>query len=162
MRRVVGAGVRASGRSQIEDVYREHGRRLWWAVLAYSGDREIASEAVSEAFAQALRRGDALQDPLAWVWRSAFRISAGELKRRRRHVAMEESPYEMAEPSAVFAALAKLSPRQRAAVVLHYYGGYSLEEIGRIVGSARSTVGVHLTRGRRRLRILLEEEDDDE
>ena len=147
--------------SELEDVYRKHGDRLWWAVLAYAGDRDVASEAVAEAFAQALRRGDELRDPLAWVWRSAFRIAAGELKRRRRDLPLEERSYEMPEPSAVFIALGKLSRRQRASVVLHYYAGYSLAETAEILGSAKATVGVHLTRGRRRLRELLEEEDDD-
>ncbi len=77
-----------SARHDLEVLYREHGKRLWWALVAFSGDREIASDAESEAFAQALRRGDGIRDPLAWVWRAAFRIAAGELKarggRRRR------------------------------------------------------------------------------
>lgn len=63
----------------------------------------------------------------------------------------------MPEPSDVFSALAKLSERQRAAIVLHYYAGYSLKEVGQILNTAKATVGVHLTRGRRRLRALLEE-----
>ena len=70
----------------LERIYREHGDRLWWAVLAFSGDREVASDAVAEAFAQALRRGEGLRDPLAWIWRVAFRVAAGELKRRRQTV----------------------------------------------------------------------------
>jgi DNA-directed RNA polymerase specialized sigma24 family protein len=78
------AGVRVTERGDLEDVYRLHGRKLWWAVLAYSGDREIASDAVAEAFAQALRAGDKVRSPADWVWRVAFRIAAGELKGRRR------------------------------------------------------------------------------
>jgi hypothetical protein len=34
--------------SEIERVYREAGDRLWWAILAYTGDRELASDAVAE------------------------------------------------------------------------------------------------------------------
>src|SRR5207247_3672685 len=52
--------------------------------MAFSGDPEIASDSVAEAFAQALGRGDALVDPLAWIWRVAFRVAAGELNERRR------------------------------------------------------------------------------
>ena len=69
---------------RLGDVYEEHGARLWRAVFLYAGDREVASDAVAEAFAQALRRGDNLQSPERWVWRSAFRIAAGELSRRKR------------------------------------------------------------------------------
>jgi hypothetical protein len=69
--------VRATDRSDdaIEAVYRAHGDRIWRAVLAYAQDPEVASDAVAEAFAQPIVRGDALRSPVAWVWRSAFRIA---------------------------------------------------------------------------------------
>jgi hypothetical protein len=49
----------------------------------------------------------------------------------------------MPEPSDVLMALAKLSERQRAAIVLHYYAGHPLKEVAAIVGSTKATVGVH-------------------
>jgi RNA polymerase sigma-70 factor, ECF subfamily len=151
-------GTRVSSRTELEAIYREHGNRFWWAVLAYCGDRDVASDAVAEAFAQALRRDRALTDPLAWVWRTAFRVAAGELHRRRRSQQLGvEQAYEMPEPTDLFLALARLSPRQRAAVVLFHYGDYRLTEIADILGIAKATVSVHLVRGRRRLRQLLED-----
>lgn len=57
--------------------------RLWRSVLAWSGSRDVADDACAEAFAQAARRGAAVRDIDAWVWRAAFRIAAGELQRRR-------------------------------------------------------------------------------
>jgi DNA-directed RNA polymerase specialized sigma24 family protein len=62
--------------SGLERLYREDGARLWRALMAFSGDREVASDAVAESFAQALGRGDDLRDPQRWVWRAAFRIAA--------------------------------------------------------------------------------------
>jgi DNA-directed RNA polymerase specialized sigma24 family protein len=52
--------VMVSARQDLEVLYRKHGKRLWWALVAFSGDRDIASDAESEAFAQALRRGEAI------------------------------------------------------------------------------------------------------
>ena len=69
---------------RIEDAYRRMHPRLWHALLAYGGDPDLASDAESEAFAQAIRRGNELEDVEAWVWRSAFRIAAGLLADRRR------------------------------------------------------------------------------
>jgi RNA polymerase sigma factor (sigma-70 family) len=153
---------RLAGRASIERVYRADGNRLWWAVLAYAGDREVASDAVSEAFAQALRAGSGVRDPARWVWRAAFRIAAGELARRRRFAAPVDSSYEMDHLAhAVIEALAKLSPRQRAAIVLRYYGGYSARETASIIGSTAATVAVHVSRGRARLRTLLKEEESE-
>ena len=56
----------------------------------------------------------------------------------------------------VRAALAELSPMQRASVVLHYYAGYPASDVARITGSTPAAVWVHLSRGRRRMRRLLE------
>jgi RNA polymerase sigma-70 factor (ECF subfamily) len=56
-------------------------------------------------------------------------------------------------------ALAKLSEKQRAAVVLHHAAGYPAREIAEILGSTTAAVYVHLSRARRRLRELLRTDD---
>jgi hypothetical protein len=70
------------------------------------------------------------------VWRAAFRIAAGELKDRRRFGGTaSDAAYEMEGPPArLVAGLARLSPNQRAALVLHYYAGYPTKEIAGILG----------------------------
>jgi RNA polymerase sigma factor (sigma-70 family) len=148
--------------AEIERVYREHGERIWRALVLFSRDRDVASDAVAEAFTQALARGNEIRTLPGWVWRTAFRVAAGELKARNRDAdAAEETSYEMPDPlSEVMEALKHLSAKQRGAVVLHYYVGYPIAEIARIMGSTPSAVGVHLHRGRNRLRKLLGEERD--
>src|SRR5881397_506005 len=82
----------------LEKVYEEQGAKLWRALFLYAGDREIASDALAEAFAQALRRSGELRSPERWVWRSAFRIAAGELSRRRRETDyVMDTSYEVPE-----------------------------------------------------------------
>jgi RNA polymerase sigma-70 factor, ECF subfamily len=153
------AGVSRS--DEIERLYREGGDRIWRAILAFSGDPEVASDAVAEAFAQVLRRGDAVEDPDRWVWRAAFRIASGELKERKKVPVTETiGSYEMEEPARdLVVALAALSDRQRRAVVLHDAAGYPAKEVARMVGSTEAAVRVHLMRGRRRLRELLGDDD---
>ncbi|MDQ3991832.1 MAG: sigma-70 family RNA polymerase sigma factor [Actinomycetota bacterium] len=147
----------------VEQVYRDDGDRLWRAVRAYAGSREVADEAVAEAFAQALRRGGALREPGRWIWRAAFRIAAGQLKagRDRRAAESEEEPYEMdGSMLELLTALRGLSRSQRGAVILHHYAGYPTREVAAILGSTPQAVRIHLMRGRRRLRSLLEVRDD--
>lgn len=148
---------------ELDRLYREHGERLWRAVLAFAGGREVASDAVAEAFVQCLNCGTAVRDPGPLIWRAAFRIAAGELKDRRRRQAISmraDDWYEIPEAaSEIFEALGRLSPRQRAAVVLHDHVGYSTKEVATIIGSTAATVRVHLSQGRRRLRALLEAGD---
>ena len=68
----------------------------------------------------------------------------------------------MPEPATeLMAALHQLSPKQRAAAVLHFCDGYTLAEVAEIIGSTTSAVSVHLYRARKRLRVLLGEHDHD-
>jgi len=141
-------------------VYEAEAARLWRAVFAFSRDRAVTDDAVSEAFAQCLGRGDAIRDPRAWVWRAAFRLAAGELRNRGRTVRLQELPVTQPlteDPSRLLAALASLPTNQRAVVLLHGYAGYGTDEIAEILGIARATVRVHLSRGRKKLRHLMEE-----
>lgn len=154
--------VDTKARPVIEELYRRDGARMWRALMLYTRDREIASDAVAEAFAQALARGDALRAPDRWVWKVAFRVADGHLKDRRKH---DLQPPDLAidQPTAgpdLGAALARLSNRQRASVVLHYLGGYSQREIAALIGSTTAAVGVHLHRARTNLRRYLEDDHD--
>lgn len=149
---------------EVEEVYRREGVRLWRALVGYTGSPEIADDALAEAFAQCLQRGDAVRSPAPWIWRAAFRIAAGALKERARWG--EEHPdvgHDVgdAERHLVWA-LAQLPPRQRSAILLRYYAGFRPAEIARIIGSAAPTVRVHLMRARRRLREILEATDGED
>lgn len=148
-------------RSAVERCYVQEHDKLWRALLLFSADPEISSDAVAEAFAQALQRGDAVRHLDRWIWKSAFAIARGELQRRSRNEPLHELAYEMPTPSIdVTRALASLSPKQRASVVLYHYAGYSTKEAAQIIGSTAPAVGVHLKRGRARLREILTEDED--
>ena len=63
------------------------------------------------------------------------------------------------EAIAMVSLLGQLSPKQRAAVVLHYFADLPNEQTAEILGVTTATVRVHLSQGRRRLHRLLEEDD---
>jgi RNA polymerase sigma-70 factor (ECF subfamily) len=145
----------------LERLYRDEGPRLERALVLFAGNRDVAKDAVAEAFAQALRGRTRVRDPRAWVWRAAFRIAAGELKDRSRRTEQRDAIYEMPEPVVdLVRALGRLSPKQRASLVLFHYAGYPAKDVARIVGSTPAAVTVHLSVGRKRLRELLEDEDE--
>ena len=158
---------------RLRRTYEEVHPRLWRAVLAWSGSREVADEAVADAFAQAARRGDALRDPAAWVWRAAFRIAAGELSRRRRSPVVSldgpDRPIGWDPPQLptgtpddaveLIAALQHLSDQQRRAVVLVDGAGFTAPEAAELLATSPATIRVQLVRARRRLRSLLATDD---
>jgi RNA polymerase sigma-70 factor (ECF subfamily) len=149
-------------RSELEEIYREHGPRLWRSLLGFTGDPDVASDALAEAFAQALARGDAIRSPADWVWTTSFRIARGELQRRSVEGSAGREPhYELPEPvDHLVQVLVAVPRKQRLAVVLHDYADRPTDEVALILGVTRATVHVHLSRGRRRLRELLEERQD--
>jgi RNA polymerase sigma factor (sigma-70 family) len=152
--------VRDAEHAAIERAFVETGDRLWWALLAYSGDPDVASDATAEAFARALAAADTIREPAAWVWRVAFRLATAEMRVRRRNTAEVEPAYELDDRVlAVTLALRRLSQKQRAAFVLFYLDDRATEEIGELLGMSTATVAVHLHRARRRLKAILEVDD---
>lgn len=148
--------------SRVEAAYRTVHPRLWRSLLAYTGDAELASDAEAEAFAQALRRGDAIEDVAAWVWRSAYRIAAGLLANRSRSSAAPPTEVESSSSGSIaefLGLLAGLSPQQRACVTLRYVGDFTSAEIGELLGTSPGTVRVQLNRAHAALRETLTEVD---
>ena len=141
---------------RLRTVFENEHARLWRSLFAHTGDADIASDAAAEAFAQAVRRGDAMRDPTAWVWRTAFRIAGGHLASRWRlgDPAATSTATEDTLPEDVVAlldALARLGEVERRVVVLSLVGGLSATDVGRIVGASPGAVRVRLHRARKKL-----------
>jgi RNA polymerase sigma factor (sigma-70 family) len=149
-----------SDQCRVEAVYRSLHPRLWRSLLAYTGDAELSSDAEAEAFAQALGRGEAVDDVAAWVWRSAFRIATGLLAARSRPNDLRPTHGSTSPTGSVaefLSLLADLSPQQRACVALRYVGEYTAPEIGELLGTSAGTVRVQLHRAHATLRDTIME-----
>ncbi len=148
----------------LEALFRDAGPELWRAIYGFTGGRrQLAEDAVAEAFARAIEHGDGIRDPLAWIYRTAFRLASRELQREKRQPPRPADPSPGIDPfdvQEILTALARLSPNQRAAVLLCDEEGFSGPEVGRLLGMSAATVRVHLFRGRKRLRALLSTEED--
>ena len=55
----------------------------------------------------------------------------------------------------------ELSPKQRAAVVLHYFEDRPLPEVAGIIGCSHATAKVHVFKARKRLAVLLHDRSDE-
>jgi len=140
--------------TDLELLYREAGPQLWRSIYGFAGGRrDVADDAVAEAFARAIEHASTIRDPLAWIYRTAFRIASHELLRERRQPPPAPDPVpglDAGELHDVFRALGTLSTNQRAAVLLHDSEGFTSIEIGRMLGIAAATARVlHVTRASR-------------
>jgi RNA polymerase sigma-70 factor (ECF subfamily) len=151
-----------AGAKPFERLFADEAPKVWRTLCAFTGGRSaLAEDATAEAFARAYANMHQIRDPLAWIYRTAFRLAAEELRRERRYPEPEcntmiEVPLVAGE---LISALRQLSPNQRAAIMLRYEADLPVAEVARRMGMSASTVRVHLFRGRRRLRDLLGPEE---
>lgn len=123
-------------------------------------DNDVGDEATCQAFARLYAYRDGVRDPVAWVFRTAFRLAGRKMKRQRLH-ADSDVPETIAGgvsvlPFGVARGLRRLSPEQRLAVFLHYFADMPVGEVARLSGVPVATVKVRLHRARRALRAAPE------
>lgn len=146
--------------------YYDDGLRLAWLLC---GDRDRAEDAVAEAFAKAYRLWgrQRIENSRAYLRRAVVNETNSALRRlvRDRNYAAWRTGDDrgapghddrLADHEAVGAALARLSPRQRTAVVLAYYEDLSQEQIAQAMGCSLGAAKSNLSRGLGNLRSFLD------
>jgi RNA polymerase sigma-70 factor (ECF subfamily) len=93
-----------------------------------------------------------------------IRVTINECKRTlllpwRRVEPIEEATaafgFETPEQSELFSAVMELPAKYRVAILLYYFEDYSTEEIARLLGIPKATVGTRLKRAREKLKTNL-------
>ena len=135
---------------------------LYSALCLVTRDRHEAEEIAQEAFVKVLEhweRVSGMDEPGGYLYRTAMNVFRSRYRRAmmaaRRTVGAAPSNDEIAavdERDAAVRALALLSPRQRAALVLTDLLGYPSEEAARMLGIRASTLRVHVARARATLK----------
>lgn len=128
-------------------------------------DPADAEDAVQEVFLRLVDRQIVFRDAgheKAWLIRAPLH-RASDIRRaaERRNVPLEEAA-QAAAPAGdgeLLAAVRALPEKYGAVIYLYYYEGYSMKEIGKLLGLPAPTVGTRLARGRERLRQLLKEDE---
>jgi len=142
---------------ELEALYRSRLPEFRRVAAGIAGDRELACDAVQEAFASAVRkrrtfRGSGTLE--AWVWRIV--VNAARDARRRRPALAE--PHEASSNGhGPVLPLDLLTDRQREIVFLHYYADLDYASIAAALAISAGTVGATLNAARRTLRRALEE-----
>lgn len=151
-----GADVARAGVGSFEDFFRREKEGLFGALCLVTRNRHEAEELTQDAFVRVLERWDlvgAMEDPRGYLYRTAMNVFRRRYRRAllaaRRTLGM--TPHDDAIAAvdardAAIRALATLSPRQRAAVVLTDLLGYRSEEAARMLGIRASTVRMHTSR----------------
>lgn len=134
-------------------------RLLWSARLLCGGDRSAAEDLVQDALVETYRRWSRIASPqarYAYARRVMVRMATKRWRKPSRliEVTMATVPERAAgAPTGalergvdVWAALAELSPKQRAVMVLRYYEDLREADIARVLGCSTGTVKTHASR----------------
>ena len=153
----------------LENVFREHQRRVFRAAFRITGNAPDAEDVLQTVFLRLARQGDAasVTNPSSYLYRAAVNAALDLLRARRErsNIALEEvhdAPDRPAQrPDQVHEAaelrewlrqaIAGLSPRAAEVFALHHLEGLDNREIARALGVSRVSVAVTLHRARRRL-----------
>ena len=142
----------------------EHQSALYRTARSILSNQQDAEDAVQEAFLRLLTLRPVFRDAeheKAWLIRTTLHRAADLQKAAaKRNVPLEEAAQAaVPEPeSALLDAVRSLPEKYSAVIHLHYYEGYSIREIAKLLGVPSPTVGTRLARGRERLRQLLKED----
>ncbi len=176
------AAVLARARQGDDDAFRalveRHSRSVFRLAYRMTGNEHDAEDVVQESFLRAYRqlgRFEARADFGTWLYRITANCAVDMMRARQsRRDQSHAEPLESAEQVTVSAdagperlaasaeierqvgaAMAALSPLERAAFTLRHYEGRSIDEIGRTLGLGTSAAKHSVFRAVRKLRSAL-------
>lgn len=174
--------AKAGDQAAFEAIVQRYERQIYTFVYRMMGDADDAYDLTQDCFVRAYRSLAATSADLnvsAWLHRIASNACLDVLRRRKRirWLPWDGSRHEqllgsrasddperstVAEETSreVQATLARMSARNRAALIMREYEGMSCEEIGEVLGLSRSAVKSVLFRGREEFRRLYGEGED--
>ncbi|HZT28536.1 MAG TPA: sigma-70 family RNA polymerase sigma factor [Bryobacteraceae bacterium] len=167
--REVVEACRRGDRDAFRALFVAHKDRVYSIALRFSGDEATAMDITQDTFVKLFAcmaefRGEAKFE--SWLYRLVVNCCLDHRRKARRLVPLAESeirrPFLSAEnPAAqaersetsrrVQAAVARLSPDLRLAIVLRYTEGLSYEEMAEVFGVSKGTVASRLSRAHKNL-----------
>jgi RNA polymerase sigma factor (sigma-70 family) len=137
-------------------------KRLFGALIIMTGNRMEAEELLQDAFLKVWERWErvaVMEEPVGFLYRIALNLHRKRIRRAavalRKRIDLLPDVDELSDVETRDEAvrlLGRLTPRERAAIVVTAYLGYSSEEAGRLLGIRAQTVRVLTSRARATLR----------
>ena len=160
--------------ARVEELYDAHMPAAVRFAYLVSGDAELAQDLAHDAFLRvasrlgALRSQDSFRAYLRTAILNGYRSHWRRAERERTRLATAAATQptsatlpDIAGADEIRRALAELSPRRRAAVVLRYFEDLTERQTAEVLGCSLGAVKALVGRGLQQLRTSLEGDDDD-
>lgn len=141
------------------------GDMVWRLALARTRHIQDSEDVFQEVFTRFFRHEEELesdQHRKAWLIRCTLNCTNTLLSARwRTNLPLEEAVTQCMAPEnrQVYSAVLALPQKYRTAIHLHYYEGYTVDEIAALTGARAGTVKSWLSRGREKLAAELKGDD---
>jgi RNA polymerase sigma-70 factor, ECF subfamily len=148
----------------LADLLERYGREIQGLAYLILRDRAAAEDVVVDTILTALERGDTLRNDDAlrpWLLRIATNRALAVRRASARVVTLTVVPERVAgsvdtdERLTLLAAIDRLAPRTRAALVLRYYADLPVREVAEALGTSENTVKTQLREALDHLRTTL-------
>lgn len=141
------------------------GDMVWRLALARTRHIQDSEDVFQEVFARFFRHEEELENDQhrkAWLIRCTLNCTNTLLSARwRTNLPLEEAVTQCMAPEdrQIYSAVLALPQKYRTAIHLHYYEGYTVDEIAALTGARAGTVKSWLSRGREKLAAELKGDD---
>ena len=141
-----------------------YGPTVYRTAYAYVRSKHDADDIFQEVFLRYHRSAplfESDQHEKAWLLKVTLNCAKSFFRSpwRQRMIPLEDTyVYTNTKESEIADALIQLPAKYRTVVHLHYYEGYTTEEIAEITGTKPATVRTQLTRARQKLADLIKED----
>ncbi len=151
----------AERKAKWEEALACHGDAVYRLALARTGHKQDAEDVTQNTFlryAEAIEKGagfESQEHVKAWLFRVAINQSKNLFSSawfRHRAALTEEITFSQESYREIYCAVQALPEKYRTVIHLYYYEGYSIKEIGELLGKKENTVKSLLKRGRELLR----------
>lgn len=147
---------------EVDRILQVYGDMLYRTAYLLLGNPHDVQDALQETLLRYLEKAPAFvssDHEKAWLLRVVSNCCKDYLRFRRRHSCLDlESIREClpAQENTHLQELYALPAKWKTVLILHYFEGYSVKEIGEILGLSESAVKKRLQRAREALRVEME------
>jgi RNA polymerase sigma factor (sigma-70 family) len=160
--------LRAHRPEALDHLLAAHGREILAVANMITRDRDEAADVLEDTLCVAWEKARQLRDEEAlrsWLLRIATNRALSRRRFQSRLVVLDKVPDpaipDTTAPSAtrlsLLAGMAKLAPRERAAVALHYYADLPVDAVAKTMGTSPNTVKTQLREALAKLRLALDD-----
>lgn len=149
---------------EIEEAYDTYGVSVYRLAMTYLGRHADAEDITQEVFIKLMSKSPSFRDAehiKRWLFRVTANLCRDQLRSMKYTgtVALDEDyPMPDGELFGVADAIIRLPETYKGVIHLHYYEGYTVAEIAKILHIGTSAVKMRLRRGREILKLELEED----